>query len=160
SRWQLGFNAKYLRVSESLSFRSNAGAYLNPVEAGEPTTTIDNGRGFGADLQLGYFFGENAHWGIATGIMYQTHEAALSMDRLRLQYQSTDFKGDVFRQVLTAGRPFSESLRSSIVSIPLLLKYRTDLGKRLGLSIDAGAVYNVSMKVKSTSHASFNYEAV
>jgi len=82
------------------------------------------------------------------------------MDQLRLQYQAVDFQGDVFRQIVTAERPFSEAIRTTTLSIPLVVKYRTPLYGRLGLMVDAGAVINIRAHAQTTSDARFRYEAI
>jgi len=160
SRWYFGISGKYLHVAESIKFLGNGQNYLNTIEAEEPSTSLQNEAGWGCDLQIGYFFDKKAQWGIATGLMYERYKGVLSLDKLRLQYQSTDFQGDVFRQVVTAERPFTESLRTTIVSIPVVLKYRRSLSDRLGLMIDAGAVINIRAHVRSISDARFRYEAI
>ena len=119
-----------------------------------------NDNSYGIDLQLGYFFGPKANWGISTGVVYFRTDGVLTVDSMHMEYQSTDFNGDTYRQVVTSTTPLTEQIQTTNINIPLLAKYRSKLSKTIGLSVDAGIVYNVQLKSSYSGGGSFNYEAI
>lgn len=122
---------------------------------------FDNGRSFGFDAQVGYFFGRSRRFGIGAGFMYlyQQGDATLS-DNFHAEFQSTDANGDVFRQVVTSQYPIKETQKITNMNIPVVLKYKVRFSKVLGFTADAGALINLQMRSSYTTNASFNYEAI
>lgn len=155
----LNFNAG--QNAERASFINPASNYTNAVRNYHISRPdFDNEMSYGFDFQLGYFFDKHAHFGIATGIMYSAHKGTMTVDYAHVEYQSTDFNGDVFRQVITSTQPMKESLKSTNLSIPLVVKYRGQISKVVGVMVDAGALYNVKMETDYDATAAFRYEAI
>ena len=121
---------------------------------------VNNAASSGFDGQIGYFFGDERHFGIGTGIklFYQHYDLRLS--GFEMDYKSTDAFGNVFRQDLTSVGSISESIYETNINIPLAFKYKTVLKKRWGLTADVGVLFNILESGSYTTNAVFNYEAV
>ncbi len=114
----------------------------------------------GGELTGGYFFDNNRMFGVGLGISYFQQTGDLTMDNFRVEYQSTDFKNDTFRQIITAKSKITESIKATNVNIPILLKFKHQLGKKVGINADLGGLISVATKNSySNSNASFDYEA-
>jgi hypothetical protein len=160
SRWYLGINGMggvHTYEAEQVDFSNH---YLNVVnpELGEVVYTPGNTVGF--NLQVGYFIGKKANFGFGTGLIYLRHSGDATLDKFHVEYESRDFTNDIYRQVTHLNTPIAEDIKSTNVNIPVVLKYRAKLSKAFGFSIDGGIVYNLSMRHKYTTNASFNYEAM
>jgi hypothetical protein len=79
---------------------------------------------------------------------------------MRVEYKSIDFNGDTYRQVVTSVTPLTEEIQTTNISVPLVAKFRTKLSNTIGLSIDAGILYNVALTSTYSGGGSFNYEAM
>ncbi len=123
--------------------------------------TFDKGMSYGGNAQIGFFFDNKSHFGIGTGIMYLSQKGNVTMNNYKVEYQSSnDQWNNTFRQVITATAPIKEELKITNVSIPLLLKFKYRFTKRVGISADAGLVYNAMLKNSYSTNAKFNYEAI
>lgn len=161
NHWYVGINGKVGKVQEKMSMRTLGLNYNNAIRNDVPVTShYENKTSFGADIQIGYFFDRKGEWGVATGVMYRTHEGELSVDDMRVQYQATDHNNAVYRQVITAQGPIKESLKTTNIAIPLVAKFRKQLSKVVGIMIDAGVTYSVQTEVDYDSRATFDYEAI
>ncbi len=121
---------------------------------------FDNKTSLGFDFQIGYFVDRKAHFGIATGIMYNSYEGTMTVDEMHVEYKSADFRGDVFRQSITATSPIVENYKTTSLTVPLVFKYRTQLSRVVGIMIDAGVLYNLQMKTDYDAASTMRYEAV
>jgi outer membrane protein OmpA-like peptidoglycan-associated protein len=143
-------NTTYPRVITSLSS-------IQPVKISNTNTT-------GGDLQLGYFFGRKHNIGIGAGVLYSsTQNYNVSMGApLHLEFQSTDGlpTHDVFRQLITADGPITENVKTTSLSIPILAKFKHQFSKEWGIFADAGPMFSVMSTSKTTTNASFDYEAI
>ncbi|MBS1781087.1 MAG: outer membrane beta-barrel protein [Bacteroidetes bacterium] len=159
-RWYVGVNGMMGGVWEKMSMRTTGLNYTNAIYNRVPeSTSFDNKTSYGGSLQIGFFFDKRREWGIATGVMYATHDGDLSLNNWAVQYQSTDFQNATYRQMITAQGPVKESLKTTNIAIPVVVKYRTQLSKVVGIMIDAGITYSVQTKVDYTGSGTFNYEA-
>jgi outer membrane protein OmpA-like peptidoglycan-associated protein len=160
-RWVVDVNAlagvqtqDYTPANNSVNFANGiAGNNLGKMK-------FTNGMSYGADAQLGYFFGKKAHFGIGTGIMYLYQTGDVTLDAFHVQYQSTDNNGNAFRQVITANDKIKEQLTTTNINIPLLLKYKKRFSQRFGFTADAGVLFNLQMKTDYKTNANFDYEAI
>src|SRR4051812_10843329 len=121
---------------------------------------FSNGMSYGAEAQLGYFFGEKAHWGVGIGFQYFYQMGDLTLDKFDVQYQSRDSHGATFRQWITATAPVKEQLKITNMNIPLVLKYKKRYTRRIGFTADAGVVYNLQVQNEYKTDASFDYQAI
>lgn len=165
-RWVFDLNLLGGGLTRTMNVANTYGNYTNGI-AGNNTGTLNfkNGVAFGADAQIGYFFGNKGHFGLGLGLSYLQEQGDLTLDNFHVQYQSTASNGDVFRQVITANMPNStntitEKITATNVSIPLLLKYKVRFSRRFGFTADAGILYNMEMRNDYTTDANFNYEAI
>lgn len=121
---------------------------------------FDNGMSYGGEIQLGYFFGNKAHWGVGLGFSYLYQTGDLTLDKFDVQYQSRDNAGATFRQWITANGPIKETLKITNMNIPLVLKYKNRFTKHSGFTADAGIMYNLQMQNSYSTDASFDYQAM
>ena len=159
--WCLDINLKGGLLMQDLSQVNMAGNYTNALAATNiGTVKFENGMAYGFDAQLGYFFGKNRNWGVGVGFMYMSQSGDMTLDKFHVEYQSTDFRNDIYRQHITANGPIKESLKMTNMSIPLVLKYKNQFSKHWGFAMDAGILYNLQLKNSYTTDASFDYEAI
>lgn len=120
---------------------------------------FDGGSSIGADVQLSYFFGRDARFGVGAGLLYLRQNARLRMDEFAVDYRSTDRNGNIFRQRITANGPVEESFTAHNLSLPLLLKGRFPVNDRISFTADAGLLLNLQVSSDYSTNASFDYEA-
>lgn len=159
SRWVVDVNVLGGGASQMFTTANTGGNYLNGVNINTGKLTYNNGSSFGGDAQLGFFFGKKRHFGLGTGIMYMQQNGFASLNNYHVEYQSTDGNGNIYRQVVT-GNNISETINSTNINVPLVLKYKTRFSKHWGFTADAGALFNIQMQNAYTANGSFNYEAI
>ncbi len=159
SRWVLDVNLMGGLNFQTYKVENTTNDYLNPINPNTGELNYKNGYTYGADAELGFFFGRKRHWGLGTGIMYLQQQGDADFNKFHMEYQSTDFKGSTFRQVLDANN-FKEHLMTTNINIPLVLKYKNRFSRKWGFSTDAGILINLQMKNDYTTNAAFNYEAI
>lgn len=159
SRVCIDINARGGLLSHDMTTANTLGNYLNAVNSNTGSLKFNNAWSAGGELQLAYFFGSQRHWGVGLGFNYYKQAADISMENFHVEYQATDFRSNVYRQVITANY-LTEKVDMTSMNIPLVLKYKNRFSKRWGFTADLGAVYNVQMENSWKTDASFNYEAV
>ena len=159
SRWVIDVNLLGGGNNQMFTTANTSANYLNNLNTNTGDLTYKNGYTYGADAQLGYFFGKNRHWGLGVGFMYMMQQGDAILNNFHTEFQSTDFVGNTFRQLVT-GNDVRENLMTTNMNIPLVLKYKNRFSKRWGFAADAGALFNVQMQNAYTTNASFDYEAI
>ena len=159
SRWVIDLNLMGGMASQTFTTANSAPNYPNGLNLNTGQLNYNNGASYGGDAQVGLFFGQMRHFGIGAGFMYMGQHGDAVLDNYHAEYQATDGKGNIYRQVVN-GNNISETINSSNFNIPLVLKYKTRFNKHWGFSADAGALFNLQMENTSTTKASFNYEAI
>ena len=159
SRWVIDLNLLGGLSNQVYTSPNSTSNYLNAVNANPGSLKFNNGTAYGADGQIGFFFGKNRHFGVGTGLMYLMQNGDATLNNFHMESQAIDFNGSTYRQVIT-GNNIKENLAITNVNIPLVLKYKNRFSKRWGVAADAGILYNVQMKNEYTTHASFDYEAI
>ena len=161
SGWCLDINAMGGMVTQDITAGSGT-SYKNIIGANSRISNLDfkNGMSYGGDIQLGYFFGKKRHFGIGTGFLYMQQQGDMTMDQFHVEYESIDAKGRTFRQLITSTGEVKETMNTSNMNIPLVLKYKTKFSKHFGITVDAGILYNLQFSNKYTSSAAFDYEAI
>ena len=134
--------------------------YLNALNSPKIQIKFTTGYSYGGDLEIGYFFKHKTNWGIATGCSYTVQSGNITIDTFHVEYQKNDFQGNLFRQLITANKPMNEELNTVNVNIPLLLKYKRNLGSHLGFEVDGSIIYNIEYRNKYVTNAAFDYEAI
>ena len=159
SRFVIDINARGGLLTHDMTAANTLGNYLNAVNSNTGSLRFNNAWSAGGELQLGYFFGNKRHWGLGLGVSYYMQAADISLENFHVEYQSTDFKGNIFRQLVTANS-LTEKVDMTSINIPLVLKYKNRFSRRWGFTADAGAMYNVQMENSWKTDASFTYEAI
>ncbi len=118
-----------------------------------------NGLSYGFDAQIGYFFGKKRHFGLGLGFMYLAQEGDMVLDQFRVAYQAYDQNGNTYKRIVSSVGEVKEKLSITNLNIPLVIKYKARLSKRLGFTADLGALFNVQMQNRYTTEGRFNYEA-
>ncbi len=160
SKWFISMNLKGGKLIDKLGLKSPGLIYADARNmSGTISPDMENDYAYGADIQIGRYFGKKAKFGIATGLLYFSSQGTATLKSLHIEYRSTDFNQDVFRQMITTTKPITEEIKTTSSNIPLLLKFRTMLSRNVGFTMDAGVVYNVSTISTYTADAAFDYEA-
>jgi outer membrane protein OmpA-like peptidoglycan-associated protein len=158
--WCIDGNLTVGALMQNLTSNSLTAGYLNTVNTSAGALSYKNGFSAGADLQLGCFFGPKQHFGVGAGIMYMNQQGDMTVDHFHAEYQSVDYFGNTFRQVLSSNGAIKESVNTSNLNVPIVLKYKTGFTKRIGFTADAGILLNVMERNSYTSKSNFNYEAI
>lgn len=158
-------------ISKSLNAVNFVNPYTQAVNAYATLPKFTNGSSHSINLQLGWFFGKQRHWGIGTGFLFQHEGGNLELDSLHVEYKSNDLKdtNSKFRQIITTNHKITEQVYSNNYSIPIMLKYKYQFGKnmngiesknRWGITADAGLIFSLQAQTHYSTNATFNYEAV
>ncbi len=153
----LNFPVGVAMSSPTSNFAPN---YLNVATSNIDKIKMGAGLSYGADAQFGYFIGKKRRFGIGAGIQYFMQSSDVTLGAFRVEYQDKDSHGYDYRQVLTATHAIKEQLNTTIINIPVMLKYKQRFTTKLGFTMDAGILYNVQMANAWKTDAEFNYEAI
>ncbi len=134
--------------------------YRDAVNAKQGDIKFKSGQSWGYDFRLGYYFNRTRSLGIGLGLTYYKQEGNLNLDTFHVEFRSNDASYPVFRQVISTSRSIRESVVSKSLNIPLLLRYKKDFSDKLALTVDAGILYNISVKNSYNTDAAFDYEAI
>jgi outer membrane protein OmpA-like peptidoglycan-associated protein len=159
SRWVIDVNLLGGLASQEFTTASTAADYPGALNMNTGNLKYKDGYALGGDAQLGFFFGHKRHFGIGTGVLLMQQHGDAYLDNYYAQYKATDGAGNIYRQVVT-GHDIRESITSTNINIPVVLKYKNRFSKHWGFTADAGALVNVQMKNAYTTHGTFDYEAV
>lgn len=160
SGWTVELNGIGGGLKQNITAVDPTSYYSNALNTGFSDLKFSRGRTYGFDVQAGYFFDEAQHFGAGTGFMYMAQKGDLSMSDFHVEYQSTDNSGNTFRQIISANHPITENLVTTNINIPVVFKYKTEFSDYLGLTVDAGVVFNLVERNSYWSNASFDYEAI
>ena len=158
-RWVIDINLLGGLASQNFKTANSAANYPGALNMNTGELKYKNGYSFGGDAQLGFFFGRKRHFGVGTGLMYMHQQGDAVLDDFYAEYRATDGADNIFRQRVT-GHDIKEQIVSTNINVPLVLKYKNRFSKRWGFTTDLGAVFNLQMKNKYTTQASFDYEAI
>jgi len=160
-RWVIDINVLGGGLSQNMTTAATANNYLNGVNMNTGgNLTYNNGMTYGAEGQVGFFFGKKRNFGIGTGFNYLFQTGDVNLSSYHVEYESHDKNNDVFRQLITANGGITEHVQTTNLNIPLVLKYKKRLGKVIGFTADAGILYNIKMSNAYNTNANFNYEAI
>ncbi len=159
-RWVIDINATGGALMQGITRSDANSAFLNPVNNDLGTLKFEKGMSYGFDGQLGFFFGKKRHFGLGAGFAYFMQQGNMTLDKYHTEFQSSDFQGHVFRQLITATGQTTEKLKITNMNIPVVLKYKKRFNKTWGITADLGIMYNLQYKNAYTTDAKFNYEAI
>jgi len=134
--------------------------YPNVVNPYVGKLSFSSGINTSADVELGYYITRNRAFGIGIGFMMSRQTSSLGLDTFHVEYKATDFKGNVFRQVVSTDHPISENINRNSINIPILLRYKKDISRKTFFTADGGLLYNIQLQNTWTTNANFNYEAI
>ncbi|OYU95654.1 MAG: hypothetical protein CFE21_10975 [Bacteroidetes bacterium B1(2017)] len=158
--WFIEGNLRLGTLNQALTQSNWEASYVNPLNAHVSNLKASNSSTLGADLQLGYFFGKRRHFGLGTGIVFLSQRSTLGMENYHIEYQSTDSKGAIFRQSISAKSDFKETIKTNSFSIPVVLKYKKQLTTKWGVNLDAGVLFNIKSTSTYTNTSKIDYEAI
>lgn len=134
--------------------------YTDALNAYQGQIKYKNGQSMGYDFRLGYYFNNKRTLGVGLGINYYRQTGDLSIDTFHVEFRSSDAAYPTFRQVISTARGIKESITTTSLNIPLVLKYKKDFNEKLSLTVDAGILYNINVKNSYNTNAAFNYEGI
>jgi outer membrane protein OmpA-like peptidoglycan-associated protein len=158
-RWSIDINLLGGMANQSFKTANTTANYPNAINSNTGNLTYSKGYSFGADAELGFFFGKKRHFGLGTGAMFMEQHGEATLTNFHMDYRAVDGAGNVFRHVLT-GSDVKEDVISSMVNIPIVLKYKDRFSKHWGFSVDAGALLNVQMRNSYNTHATFDQGSI
>ena len=147
-------------LSQNITSNSPLTGYGNTLNSHYSSLKFNGGVSTGVDVEVDRFYGRGYHWGFGLGVMYMYQQGNVTMNNFHVEYQSLDNFGNTFRQLITADQPIKETIGVSNFNIPLLLKYKTRISTKVGLTADAGVLVNLQERNSYSTNASFDYEAI
>jgi outer membrane protein OmpA-like peptidoglycan-associated protein len=158
-RWCIDANLLGGYAWQDPTTAKNKTNYPDAINSNIGNLKFNNGYSYGADVQLGAFFGQKRHFGIGTGLMFMEQKSDATLSNYNIEYRSTDASGNTFRQIIV-GNNVKENITSTIVNIPVVLKYKDRFSKHWGISADAGALINLQFTNAYTTSATFDQGAI
>lgn len=146
-------NQQIKAIPFSVNYEKALNAYQSDIK-------FSNGQSRGLDFRLGYYFNRKRSLGVGAGINLYKQEGTLALDSFHIEFQSADAAYPVFRQVISSSRGIKESIKSTSINIPVLLRYKKDFTDKIALTVDAGILYNINVKNTYTTDAAFDYEGI
>ncbi len=131
----------------------NLGGGLNSILYKPVDGVHSNGLGFGAGLQYAHFFGK--HFGFGLGAQYATYNATAVYD--------SEIRGELTvhpdngRQYIPIAKynNWRERQTMNVLSIPLEIMYRTNLGEKCLLMLGVGAQYDMTVGANYAGDGSY-----
>jgi outer membrane protein OmpA-like peptidoglycan-associated protein len=126
-----------------------------------------SGTGFNADVAR--FWGRKKQWGISVGAAYTHYSGQFGLDSFHVEYHGTDAWGNDFRQIITANNGtakgdnpgnVAENVKFGSLSVPVMLKYRYQIGRSIVLTGGVGAVLDVYGSAAYGTNGVFDYGAI
>ena len=134
--------------------------FMYPVNAKFDNLKLSPAFITGVDCEFGYYFGKKKLIGFGTGIQYIQTSSNASLDNYHVEYEATDAKNQIYRQVVSNAGQVQENLTNSSFNIPIVAKFKQIFNKYIGFSADAGILLNFDNSTSYISNSSFNYEAI
>jgi hypothetical protein len=160
ARFFAGGDFKTGQYSEKFNSASLTSAYSGVINPYGGNISFKGSQAMAFNAEGGYYFNHNRNIGIGAGIFYSSQKGTASADSFHVEYMNFDYKGHVFRQLLSSEGGVNESVKSSNISIPLFLRYKKGIMTDMFISIDGGILFNMMMQNKYNGSAAFDYEAI
>lgn len=130
---------------------ANSDIFSNTNKSIAPQITMSS---FGAEISASYFFDRRRKIGFGAGVQYQLIQGEIKTADFKISYNGVDKFG--FSNIRTISADgLNEKFTASMISIPLLLKYRNKISKKFKYEIAVGAILGLSMT--GTSDVSNNF---
>jgi outer membrane protein OmpA-like peptidoglycan-associated protein len=166
-RWAIDLNYRFGLLSQTMEMVNLKQAYspnnLSSSKYVQPT--FSNGSGNGGDLFLNYFFNKQRTLGVGLGVQYMHYVGQITMDSMYSDYQATDGKNRIYRQIIRTNGAITEDVKINNLNLPLLLRYKHQFGRpekpsNFGITADVGPVFGLYNQTSSDVSGRFTYEAV
>lgn len=160
-RWVIDANLMGGALTQDITTTNAVLDYSKPSKASAISgLKFSKGLSYGVGAQIGYFFDNRGHFGFGTGLTYQMLQGDVTMNTYNVDFLSRDASGNTFRQMINATAPVKEQLKINSLSIPVVFKFKYRFSEKIGISADAGILYNAMFRNNYTTNAVFNYQAI
>lgn len=164
--WWISIGAGGGTVTSTLS--EGALGYQNLITQNlkNSATKITGLNSFGGDVQVSYFFGQKASFGLGFGLAFNSMKGTIGKSEFAVQYEANDKGGQqrqasTYRQHITMNSALEEEFTVSNLRIPISLIYKSAGNKKLGFMLEAGIAYNLNYGASSSAPSgNFDYEAI
>jgi Outer membrane protein beta-barrel domain len=134
--------------------------YTNAINPIISSPVVTSGMAIGVQAGVGHYLNLTKNWGYGVGLLYFFTAQTYKASTFQVQYQSTDFQNNTFRQSVNAVGPVSESITSNSLSLPLLIKYKANFSRDALFELEFGPVINLLLLNFYSTNAIFNYGAI
>jgi outer membrane protein OmpA-like peptidoglycan-associated protein len=166
-RWTIDLDYRFGLLSQKMQLIDLKKAYgpNNQSSSKYIDPKFTNGTGNGGELFLNYFFSKNRMWGVGLGAQYMRYTGQIWLDEMYSDYQSTDSKGRIYRQIIRTNGALKEDVSIDNLNVPLLLRFKHQFGRpqkpsNFGITADAGAVFGLYNQSTADASGRFSYEVV
>jgi hypothetical protein len=131
----------------------------------ELNPTLTNNISFGGQFLVNYYFGDKRSWGISSGLQWMYFSGSITAPEFKVTFKDS-LVSPIKNELITYRRTVSssnleESYKATMLSIPVLAKYKFRLSNRLTLDIGAGVNINLNFIGSSNiDNAFIDYEGV
>lgn len=166
-RWAIDLNYRLGWLSQEITLADQKAAYsprnLTTSNYSEPV--FRNGTSGSYELHLGYFFNKRRTLGLSIGGAYTRYNGDQTIDNFKMDYQATDSKARVYRQIIRSNGPIREDVKITNVNVPLLLQFKHQFGRpekpsNFGINAAVGPVVGLYNKTAGNASGSLSYEAI
>ena len=163
-----GFGGASLANASGPSFAGYGADYMKGASAMK-NSSIRTGTGSGFGANVVRFWGSQKQWGISVGVAYANYSGKFGLDSFHVEYHGTDAWGNDYRQIVTENNTsaigshtgsFVESVKFGCLNLPVMFKYRYQLGKSFLITGGLGGVLDVYSRAAYSTNAVFDYGAI
>lgn len=166
-RWSIDLGFRFGALAQTMQLIDLKKAYgpNNQSSSRYKDPSFSSGTGNGGDLFLNYFFSKNRMWGLGLGLQYMQYSGDAKLDTMYSDYQATDSKNRIYRQIIRTNGPITEEQKISNLNVPLLLRFKHQFGRpqkpsNFGITADLGPVFGFYNQTSADASGRFSYEAV
>lgn len=133
------------------------------------TTTFAGTSAFGGDVQLAYFFGKSALFGVTAGVSYTSFAGKLTEDQYSITIDNamTDNANPnrpprPFTQIISLTKDaVAENVALHWLSLPVTVAFKGYFSNHAGYQLELGAVYTLHYGgIMNSTNGMFDYEAI
>lgn len=111
------------------------------------------------DGEVEMLYGHSHQIGLGIGISWSSFNAELSMDSTILEYRTQDAYTTEWNRIARFS-DYKENISTSVISVPVLLRYTKRVNEKFKLHVAAGPTISVQGKIKSEITGSGDFELV
>ena len=121
---------------------------------------LNKGDYYSYDVKLFYYLKKHRNIGFGTGLMNIHYTTGITLTNFQVQYQSLDFYGNPFTQIITASSPVIEKINDSHFIMPLVCRLKWEDFRKIKLFVEAGLIVGDYVFFASEVSAKLDYEAI